>query len=175
MIRTIYFGGGCFWCVESIYLKLKGVVDVKPGYMGGSTINPTYDEVCEGNTNHIEVAKVVFNETIKLNDLLNVFFSIHDPTTLNRQGADVGTQYRSAIFCDKKDRGEIIDFIKSIENTDLFTDKIVTEVNEVVDFYQAEEYHHDYFKNNPTNSYCEIVVSPKIKKFEKNFDSLISK
>jgi len=143
--------------------------------MGGSTINPTYDEVCEGSTNHVEVAKVVFNETIKLNDLLNVFFSIHDLTTLNRQGADVGTQYRSAIFCDKKDRGEIIDFIKSIENTDLFTDKIVTEVNEVVDFYQAEEYHHDYFKNNPTNSYCEIVVSPKIKKFEKNFDSLISK
>ena len=175
MIRTIYFGGGCFWCVESIYLKLKGVVDVKPGYMGGSTINPTYDEVCEGSTNHVEVAKVVFNETIKLNDLLNVFFSIHDPTTLNRQGPDVGTQYRSAVFCEKKDRGEIIDFIKSIENTDLFTDKIVTEVNEVVDFYQAEEYHHDYFKNNPTNSYCEIVVSPKIKKFEKNFSSLISK
>ena len=95
-----------FWCVESIYLKLKGVVTVKPGYMGGSTINPTYEEVCEGNTNHVEVAKVVFNEKIKLSDLLEVFFSIHDPTTPNRQGADIGTQYRSAIFCETSDRVE---------------------------------------------------------------------
>jgi len=175
MIRTIYFGGGCFWCVESIYLKLKGVVDVKPGYMGGSTINPTYEEVCEGNTHHVEVAKVVFNETIKLNDLLNVFFSIHDPTTINRQGSDVGTQYRSAIFCETSDRVEIIDFIKTIEKSSLFKDNIVTEVNEVVDFYEAEGYHHNYFKNNPENSYCRIVVSPKIKKFQDNFSSLISK
>ena len=103
MIRTIYFGGGCFWCVESIYLKLKGVVDVKPGYMGGTTINPTYEEVCEENTGHVEVAKVVFDETLKLIDLLKVFFSIHDPTTINRQGADVGTQYRSAIFSEISD------------------------------------------------------------------------
>ena len=175
MIRTIYFGGGCFWCVESIYLKLNGVVTVKPGYMGGSTINPTYEEVCEGNTNHVEVAKVVFNEKIKLNDLLEVFFSIHDPTTPNRQGADIGTQYRSAIFCETSDRVEIIDFIKSIEKSNLFKDNIITEVNEIVKFYEAEEYHHNYFKNNPDNSYCKIVVSPKVKKFQKDFSSLISK
>ena len=175
MIRTIYFGGGCFWCVESIYLKLRGVIDVKPGYMGGSTINPTYEEVCEGNTNHIEVAKVVFNEKIKLNDLLKVFFSIHDPTTLNRQGADVGTQYRSAIFCEISDRVEIIDFIKTIEKTALFKDNIVTEVNEVVEFFEAEDYHHNYFNNNPQNSYCKIVVSPKINKFLESFSYLISK
>ena len=175
MIRTIYFGGGCFWCVESIYLKLKGVVTVKPGYMGGSTINPTYEEVCEGNTNHVEVAKVVFNEKIKLKDLLEVFFSIHDPTTPNRQGADIGTQYRSAIFCETSDRVEIIDFIKSIEKSNLFKDNIITEVNEIVKFYEAEEYHHNYFKNNPDNSYCKIVVSPKVKKFQKDFSSLISK
>ena len=175
MIRTIYFGGGCFWCVESIYLKLKGVVTVKPGYMGGSTINPTYEEVCEGNTNHVEVAKVVFNEKIKLKDLLEVFFSIHDPTTPNRQGADIGTQYRSAIFCETSVRVEIIDFIKSIEKSNLFKDNIITEVNEIVKFYEAEEYHHNYFKNNPDNSYCKIVVSPKVKKFQKDFSSLISK
>lgn len=175
MIRTIYFGGGCFWCVESIYLKINGVVDVKPGYMGGSTINPTYEEVCEGNTDHVEVAKVMFDETIKLSDLLKVFFSIHDPTTLNRQGADVGTQYRSAIFCEISDRAQIIDFIQNIEKSDIFKDNIVTEVNEVVEFYEAEEYHHNYFKNNPNNSYCQIVVSPKIEKFNKGFPSLISK
>ena len=175
MIRTIYFGGGCFWCVESIYLKLKGVIDVKPGYMGGLTINPTYEEVFEGNTNHIEVAKVVFNEKVKLNDLLKVFFSIHDPTTLNRQGADVGTQYRSAIFCEISDRVEIIDFIKTIEKTALFKDNIVTEVNEVVEFFEAEDYHHNYFNNNPQNSYCKIVVSPKINKFLESFSYLISK
>ena len=175
MIRTIYFGGGCFWCVESIYLKLKGVVDVKPGYMGGTTINPTYEEVCEENTGHVEVAKVVFDETLKLIDLLKVFFSIHDPTTINRQGADVGTQYRSAIFSEISDRAEIINFIKTIEKSSLFKDNIVTEVNEVVDFYEAEEYHHNYFNNNPENSYCKIVISPKIKKFQDNFSSLISK
>ena len=175
MIRTIYFGGGCFWCVESIYLKINGVVDVKPGYMGGSTINPTYEEVCEGSTDHVEVAKVMFDETITLSDLLKVFFSIHDPTTLNRQGADVGTQYRSAIFCEISDRAQIIDFIKNIEKFDIFKDNIVTEVNEVVEFYEAEEYHHNYFKNNPNNSYCQIVVSPKIEKFNKGFPSLISK
>ena len=175
MIRTIYFGAGCFWCVESVYLKLKGVVEVKPGYMGGSLVNPTYEEVCEGNTNHVEVAKVIFNKTIKLNDLLKVFFSIHDPTTLDRQGSDVGTQYRSAIFCETSDRKEIIDFIKSMEKSELFKDNIVTEVNEIVEFYEAEEYHHNYFKNNPDNSYCKIVVSPKVKKFQKDFSSLISK
>ena len=175
MIRTIYFGGGCFWCVESIYLKLRGVIDVKPGYMGGSTTNPTYEEVFEGNTNNIEVSKEVFNEKIKLNDLLKVFFSIHDPTTLNRQGADVGTQYRSAIFCEISDRVEIIDFIKTIEKTALFKDNIVTEVNEVVEFFEAEDYHHNYFNNNPQNSYCKIVVSPKINKFLESFSYLISK
>ena len=174
MIRTIYFGGGCFWCVESIYLKLKGVIDVKPGYMGGSTINPTYEEVCDGNTNHVEVVKVVFNESIRLNDLLKVFFSIHDPTTLNRQGADVGTQYRSAIFCDLSDRAQIIDFIKRIEKYKIFEDNIVTEVNELVEFFEAEDYHHNYFKNNPENAYCNIVISPKIKNFKEGFRSLIS-
>ena len=175
MIRTIYFGGGCFWCVESIYLKLRGVIDVKPGYMGGSTINPTYEEVCEGNTNHVEVVKVVFNESIRLNDLLKVFFSIHDPTTLNRQGSDVGTQYRSAVFCEISDRVEIIDFIKTIEKTALCKDNIVTELNEVVEFFEAEDYHHNYFNNNPQNSYCKIVVSPKINKFLESFSYLISK
>ena len=121
MIRTIYFGGGCFWCVESIYLKINGVVDVKPGYMGGLTTNPTYEEVCEGSTDHVEVAKVMFDETITLSDLLKVFFSIHDPTTLNRQGADVGTQYRSAIFYHNLNQQSIAEeCIRSLEEENVF-------------------------------------------------------
>ena len=170
------FGAGCFWHIQDRFNKVKGVLSTSVGYSGGDTNSPSYEQVCTGNTGHAEVVKIIFNPVlIDVVDLFGVFFATHDPTTINRQGADVGTQYRSAIFSEISDRAEIINFIKTIEKSSLFKDNIVTEVNEVVDFYEAEEYHHNYFNNNPENSYCKIVISPKIKKFQDNFSSLISK
>ena len=174
MNRVIYLGGGCFWCIESVYKKIKGVISITPGYMGGDIVNPTYEEVCEGNTNHVEVVKVEFDNRITLLQILSIFFTVHDPTSINKQGGDVGTQYRSAIFCDNKIRKVTIDFIKNIEFNKIYTDKIVTEVNEETDFYQAEIYHHDYFTKNPENAYCQAVINPKINKLRSIFSDLIS-
>ena len=174
MNNVIYLGGGCFWCIESIFKKIIGVRSTLPGYMGGKTNFPTYEEVCEGNTNHVEVVKVEFDKSIKLDKILSIFFSVHDPTSINRQGADVGTQYRSAIFCNSNVRHEVIQFIKKLEKESIFNDKIVTEVNDVKDFFQAEEYHHDYFKKNPENAYCQAVINPKIQKLRLNFQNLIA-
>mgnify|MGYP001252908491 FL=1 len=174
MNRVIYLGGGCFWCIESVYKKIKGVISITPGYMGGDIVNPTYEEVCEGNTNHVEVVKVEFDNRITLLQILSIFFTVHDPTSINKQGGDVGTQYRSAIFCDNDIRKVTIDFIKNIEFNKIYTDKIVTEVNEETDFYQAEIYHHDYFTKNPENAYCQAVINPKIKKLRSIFSDLIS-
>ena len=174
MNSIIYLGGGCFWCIESVFKKVKGVLSITPGYMGGDIPNPTYEEVCEGYTNHVEVVKVEYDNKINISQILSIFFVVHDPTSINRQGADVGTQYRSAIFCNSKERPLIVDFIQELESENIFDDKIVTEVNNIKDFYSAEEYHHDYFAKNPTNAYCQALINPKIVKLKSNFSNLIS-
>ena len=175
MNDVIYLGGGCFWCIESVYKRIKGVVSITPGYMGGDNPNPTYEEVCEGYTNHVEVVKIEYDNNINVSQILDVFFLVHDPTSINRQGADVGTQYRSAIFCNSEERPLIVDYIQNLENENLFDDKIITEVNNEVDFYVAEDYHHDYFAKNPGNAYCQAVINPKLIKLKSNFSDLISK
>ena len=174
MNSVIYLGGGCFWCTESVFKNINGVISITPGYMGGNNPNPTYEEVCEGYTNHVEVIKVEYDHNLSLNQILSIFFSTHDPTSINRQGADVGTQYRSAVFCSQNERQIIIDFIKDLEAKDIFEDKIVTEVSNIVSFYQAEDYHHDYFTKNPQNAYCKAVINPKLIKLRSNFSDLIS-
>ena len=174
MSSVIYLGGGCFWCTESVYKNINGVISITPGYMGGNNPNPTYEEVCEGYTNHVEVIKVKYDHSLSLDQVLSIFFSTHDPTSINRQGADVGTQYRSAVFCNQDERKEVIDFIKNLEAKNIFEDKIVTEVNDIVPFYEAENYHHDFFKKNPQNPYCQAVINPKLKKLRSNFSDLIS-
>ena len=174
MNSVIYLGGGCFWCTESVYKNINGVISITPGYMGGNNPNPTYEEVCEGYTNHVEVIKVNYDHSLSLDQVLSIFFSTHDPTSINRQGADVGTQYRSAVFCNQDERKAVIDFIKNLEVKNIFEDKIVTEVNDIVPFYEAENYHHDYFTKNPQNLYCQVVINPKLKKLKSNFSDLIS-
>ncbi len=174
MNSVIYLGGGCFWCTESVYKNINGVISITPGYMGGNNPNPTYEEVCEGYTNHVEVIKVKYDHSLSLDQVLSIFFSTHDPTSINRQGADVGTQYRSAVFCNQDERKAVIDFIKNLEAKNIFEDKIVTEVNEIVPFYEAENYHHDFFTKNPQNPYCQAVINPKLKKLRSNFSDLIS-
>ena len=174
MNSVIYLGGGCFWCTESVFKKINGVISITPGYMGGNNPNPTYEEVCEGYTNHVEVIKIEYDYNLSLNQILSIFFSTHDPTSINRQGADVGTQYRSAVFCSQNERQIVIDFIKDLEAKDIFEDKIVTEVSNIVSFYQAEDYHHDYFTKNPQNAYCKAVINPKLIKLRSNFSDLIS-
>ena len=174
MNSVIYLGGGCFWCTESVYKNINGVISITPGYMGGNNPNPTYEEVCEGYTNHVEVIKVEYDHSLSLDQVLSIFFSTHDPTSINRQGADVGTQYRSAVFCSQDERQAVIDFIKNLEAKNIFDDKIVTEVNNIVPFYEAENYHHDYFRKNPQNLYCQAVINPKLKKLRSNFSDLIS-
>ena len=174
MNSVIYLGGGCFWCTESVFKNINGVISITPGYMGGNNPNPTYEEVCEGYTNHVEVIKVEYDHNLSLNQILSIFFSTHDPTSINRQGADVGTQYRSAVFCSQNERQTVIDFIKDLEAKDIFEDKIVTEVSNIVTFYEAEDYHHDYFTKNPQNAYCNAVINPKLIKLRSNFSDLIS-
>ena len=174
MNRVIYLGGGCFWCIESVFKKVRGIVSISPGYMGGDNPDPTYEEVCEGYTNHVEVVKIEYDDNINISQILSIFFVVHDPTSINRQGADVGTQYRSAIFCNTEERSLIVDFIQYLEKENIFKDKIVTEVNNIGDFYVAEEYHHDYFTKNPENAYCQAVINPKLSKLKSNFSGLIS-
>jgi len=163
-METIVLGGGCFWCVEEAIKGLKGVSDVIPGYSGGHLENPTYEQVCGKRTGHAEVVKVTFDpSTISTNTLLEVFFTCHDPTQLNRQGNDIGPHYRSAIFYTSEAQRE--DSVSVIERMGgLYENEIVTEVSPLKNFYVAERYHHDYFKNNPSNPYCMMVVAPKIAK-----------
>ena len=165
------FGGGCFWCLEAVYEKLQGVTDVVSGYAGGKVKNPSYKEVCTGNTGHAEVVQITFDPLqISYHDLLEVFFSIHDPTTLNRQGADIGTQYRSVVFYHNQKQKQIAeDYIAQLKTEKTFKDNIVTELVELTAFYKAEEYHQDYFENNPSQPYCSIVISPKVEKFKKKY------
>lgn len=165
------FGGGCFWCTEVIFQQLNGVHKVLPGYMGGQRENPTYEQVCSGATGHVEVIHIDFDEsTISFRGLLEVFFKTHDPTTLNRQGADVGTQYRSVVFYHSEEqKQQSIDFIQTLEENQVFADPIVTAVEPARVFWEAEDYHHNYFNSNPQNQYCQVVVAPKLQKFLKEY------
>ncbi len=172
VMETIVLGGGCFWCVEGAILGLKGVSKVIPGYSGGHIDNPTYEQVCSKNSGHAEVIEVTFNpEIIPRKILLEVFFTCHDPTQLNRQGNDIGPQYRSVVYHkneeEKLDVNEVIGYLQ--QN---FVDDIVTEVSPLINFYVAENYHHNYFANNPNNPYCAMVVSPKISKTRAKHASL---
>lgn len=162
-LETASFGGGCFWCVEAFFLRLKGVDSVVSGYQGGTVADPTYREVTTGRTGHAEVVQVKFDpDLIRYEDLLEVFFAIHDPTTLNRQGADVGTQYRSVIFTYTPAQKAAAEAkIKSLTDAGTFDDPIVTQVQEAPSFYPAEDYHQDYFRRNPNAPYCRLVIAPK--------------
>ncbi len=168
------FGGGCFWCTESIFQRVKGVESVLPGYMGGQRENPTYEQVCTGATGHAEVIHIGYDsEKLSFEELLGIFFKTHDPTTLNRQGNDVGTQYRSVVFYHDEGQKEATEsMIHSLTEQGVFDRPIVTEVSPAVTFYEAEDYHRDYFNNNPQNPYCAAVVAPKLRKFLENYPSL---
>lgn len=170
--ETATFGAGCFWCTEAVYERIDGIISVKPGYMGGKTKNPSYKEVCTGNTGHAEVAQIKFNpEKISYPELLEWFWKMHDPTTLNRQGADAGTQYRSAVFYHSgKQKKEAEESLKKHNSSEQFKNKIVTEITEASEFYPAENYHHDYFNNNTDAPYCRAVIAPKLKKL--NLDKI---
>ncbi|MCX7877976.1 MAG: peptide-methionine (S)-S-oxide reductase MsrA [Ignavibacteria bacterium] len=174
-LKTAVLGGGCFWCVEAIFEDIKGVEKVESGYSGGTTKNPTYQEVCSGRTGHAEVVRIWYDpEIISYKELLNVFFHVHDPTTLNRQGADVGTQYRSVIFyANDEEKKTAEELISEITENKLWDDPIVTELSPLGEFYSAEDYHQNYFRNNPEKSYCSVVIAPKLRKFYKEFPHLI--
>jgi peptide-methionine (S)-S-oxide reductase len=164
-------GGGCFWCLEAVYEELRGVEKVESGYSGGTVPDPTYRQVCTGTTGHAEVVQVTFDpEVVSFREILEVFFTIHDPTTLNRQGADVGTQYRSAIFYHDEEQKRVAgEVISELEAAHLWDDPIVTEVKPFDAFYRAEDYHQEYYRNNPEQPYCQIVIAPKVAKFRSKY------
>ncbi len=169
-LKVATFGAGCFWCTEAIYEELRGVYKVVSGYSGGHVPNPTYRQVCTGTTGHAEVVQVWYHsDEISYEDLVKVFFATHDPTTLNRQGNDVGTQYRSVIFYHDEQQKEIAQRLKEIFAPTLWDDPIVTEISPFTAFYPAEAYHQEYFRNNPNQPYCQIVIGPKVRKFRKMF------
>ncbi len=176
-LQTATLAGGCFWCLEAVFDDIKGVHSVESGYAGGHVDNPTYREVCNGNTGHAEVVQIHFDpNVVSYRDLLNVFFTIHDPTTLNRQGADVGTQYRSAIFYHDDEQKKIAEeAIKDLNAQKLWDRPIVTEVTKLDKFYMAEDYHQEYFARNPYQPYCQVVVAPKVSKFRKHFLEMLKK
>jgi peptide-methionine (S)-S-oxide reductase len=176
-LQTATLAGGCFWCLEAVYDELKGVHSVESGYAGGQMDNPTYREVCNGNTGHAEVVQIRFDPgVISYRDLLNVFFTIHDPTTLNRQGGDIGTQYRSAIFYHDEEQKKIAEeAIKDLNAQRIWDHPIVTEMTKFDKFYVAEDYHQEYFANNPYQPYCQVVVAPKVAKFRKHFLQMLKK
>jgi peptide-methionine (S)-S-oxide reductase len=170
-LQTAIFGGGCFWCVEAVFDRLKGVTAVESGYAGGHVENPTYKQVCNGNTGHAEVVRVTFNpEEVSYGELLDVFFTVHDPTTLNRQGNDVGTQYRSVIFYTTEEQyREAKKKIEELTAARTWPAPIVTSIEPAGKFYVAEDYHQEYFANNGSQPYCQFVVAPKVKKFQQKF------
>ena len=168
-MESIYLGGGCFWCTEAIYKIVKGVEKVTPGYIGGKTKNPTYQEVCAGNSGHAEVIECIFDEKIiNLTEILEIFFATHDPTQLNRQGNDIGKHYRSSVFCINNNQKEFVeDFIKEIKH--LYDNKIVTEVSLNNTFFCAENYHFDYYNKNSDAGYCQVIIKPKLLKLSQKF------
>ena len=169
--ETAVLGGGCFWCLEAVYQEMEGVLSVESGYMGGKTANPTYEDVCSGRTGHAEVVRVTFDPDITpFREVLEVFFAIHDPTTRNRQGNDVGTQYRSVIFYTSDEQRHTAEqIIRELDAERVWSNPIVTEIQPATAFYRAEDYHQEYFRNNPQQPYCSYIVAPKVQKFRKKF------
>ncbi|TSC89530.1 MAG: peptide-methionine (S)-S-oxide reductase [Parcubacteria group bacterium Gr01-1014_3] len=169
------FGGGCFWCTEAVFKMLKGVMSVEPGYSGGAMPNPTYEQVCSGNTGHAEVVKIEYDPAqVKYRTLLTIFFASHDSTQLNRQGADVGTQYRSVIFyTTEQQREEALKFIEELNSSSEEGSPVVTEITPLDNFYPAENYHRDYYAKNKDQSYCQIIIAPKLQKVQKEFAELL--
>lgn len=176
-IERATLAGGCFWCLEAVYLELKGVTGVQSGYAGGKRPNPTYEQVCSGVTGHAEVVQVSFDpEIVSYKELLDIFFTIHDPTTLNQQGGDVGTQYRSAVFFESADQERLAkETIAEFDAAKVWDDPIVTEVAPLEKFWPAEEYHNNYFARNPQNPYCAVVIAPKVSKARKLFLEKLAK
>lgn len=173
MTKTIVFGSGCFWCSEAVFSIVKGVKSTQPGYSGGAVKNPSYELVCEGNTGHAEVTNVEYDpEEISLEELLDIFFSMHDPTSLNRQGEDVGYQYRSVIFYTNDEDASIIRRVMD-ETQKKYSKKIVTAVEPLRNFYPAEEYHKDYFRKNPNAGYCRAVIRPKVDKIKHTYEQIL--
>jgi peptide-methionine (S)-S-oxide reductase len=176
-LETITLGGGCYWCVEAVYENLDGVKSVVSGFSGGKAANPTYEEVCTGTTGHAEVVQITFDKNVTdINEIFKVFFTVHDPTTLNRQGADVGTQYRSVIFyknAEQKKAAESI--IAELNKAKVYNRPIVTKTEPFKAFYKAEDYHQNYYANNKNQPYCKMVIQPKIEKFEKVFKDKLKK
>ena len=171
MVKEATLGAGCFWCIEACYKDMKGVIDVYPGYAGGHVQDPTYKQVCEGTTGHAEVARVVFDdEQISFEEILEVFWFVHDPTQLNRQGNDIGTQYRSEIFYhDDIQKGIAEHYLNKLSKEKVWEKPIVTQITPLNNFFRAEEYHHNYFELNPGNAYCQSIVRPKVEKFKAVF------
>lgn len=176
-LDTATFGAGCFWCVEAVFQRLDGVEKVVSGYMGGAVKNPTYREVCTGETGHAEVCQIIYNpQKISFVELLEVFWQTHDPTTLNRQGADAGTQYRSAVFYHTAEQKKLAEEYKQkLNSAKIWTDPIVTEITVAAPFYKAEDYHQNYFNDNGYQPYCSVVIRPKVEKFEKVFKQKLKK
>lgn len=172
-IKEATFGAGCFWCVEACFKDLDGVMNVLPGYSGGHLKNPSYKEVCLGTTGHAEVARVEYNdEIISFTELLEVFWFLHNPTTLNRQGNDIGTQYRSAVFYhDEEQKTLSEEYKEKLNSSGAWDNPIITEISSLINFFPAENYHHNYFENNPDQPYCSSVVRPKVEKFRKAFEA----
>lgn len=175
LVETATLGSGCFWCTEAIFERLKGVQSIVSGYAGGTVPNPTYDAVCTGKTGHAEVCKITFNpNVISYDELLRVFWKTHDPTTLNRQGNDVGTQYRSVIFYHNEKQKELAEHYKSeLDKSGAWENPIVTTIEPYNKFYKAEEYHQHYFERNPYQGYCSFVITPKVEKFQKVFKDIL--
>ena len=176
-METATFGMGCFWCSEAMFTQIAGVESVQSGFSGGTTPNPSYRDVCTGDTGHAEVVQITFDpQKVSYVELLRVFFTMHDPTTLNRQGADVGTQYRSVIFTHSpQQRQQAQEAIDALQAAKLYENPIVTQIEDFKAFYPAEDYHNNYFSNNPTQGYCRMVVAPKVSKFQEVFRELLKK
>ncbi len=175
-LQKATLGGGCFWCLEAVYQQVRGVVHVESGYTGGQTLNPDYDSVCSGKTGHAEVVQIEFDpDVLTYQKILEIFFAIHDPTTLNRQGNDIGSQYRSVIYAhDQEQRMMAQDVIQQLTQGNIFDQPIVTELADLPIYYRAEDYHQNYFNNHPDQGYCAFVVSPKVSKFRKQFSELLN-
>ena len=174
--EIIVLGGGCFWCTEAVFKMLRGIISVEPGYAGGHKENPTYEEVSSGKTGHAEATKIEYDpKSISLETLLTVFFATHDPTTLNRQGNDVGTQYRSIILYSSDTQKKISeDFIKKLDNSSKEGKPVVTDVKKLEKFYPAEDYHKNYYENHKNQSYCQVIINPKLKKVQEKFADLLN-
>jgi methionine-S-sulfoxide reductase len=176
-LETITLGGGCYWCVEAVYENLNGVQSVMSGFAGGKNPNPTYKEVCSGNTGYAEVVQITYDRNItNLDEIFRVFFTVHDPTTLNRQGADVGTQYRSVIFYkEETQKQSALNLIAALKKAKVYDSPIVTTLEPLTKFYKADDYHQNYYANNKDQPYCQMVIQPKIEKFEKVFKDRLKK